>query len=367
MPVPRILIVDDHVEVRRVLRSGLESLGHQLDIVDVPSGEEALVVAASKPVDLLISDLRMAGMTGLELKLKIQTYCPGLKVFVITGITDPEVRQASIAVGIDAFFLKPIDMDAFLQAVEATLGLVEPPDIAPDQQSGYPSSDFNPLDRLFALRTELDAVSVVLIDDQARVLIKDGDLPGALLEPTLHALLLDALKSSQSISSSLDRSSPESLMIFPGGSFNLALAHVGQVYALLVVSEKVLGTGFLQMVTPAIRRAANDLALNLSSIDFSTESQDEFPSLFEEADELIEPEDDAFEIEDLFDEASQGKLLPEEVDAFWKALNDEEWFDDQSEGSTITYEQARQLGLVPKIRLQGEEDQTDQQPPQSEE
>lgn len=366
MSVPRVLIVDDHVEVRRVMRSALETLEKELEIVDVPSGEEALVVAASKPVDLLISDLRMAGMTGLELKQKIQKYCPGLKVFVITGITDPEVRQASIAVGADAFFLKPVDMDAFLQAVEATLGLVEPPEQIPDRQDSLPSPDFNPFDRISALRNELDAISVVLIDDQARVLLKDGDLPAALLESTLLALLIDALKSSLSISNSLDRSSPESLMIFPGGSFNLALAHVGQVYALMIVSEKKLGTGFLQMVTPAIRRAANDLAINLAAIDLLVEPKEELGALPEEFDESVESEGDPSVIEALFRHTNHEGIHPEDIDAFWKALIEEEWFENQSGDSTLTYEQARQLGLVPQIRLEGDADKPDQPSPPSE-
>jgi CheY-like chemotaxis protein len=366
MPVPRILIVDDHVDVRRVLRAGLETLGQDFEIIDVPSGEEALVVAASKPVDLLISDLRMAGMTGLELKQKIHKYSPGLKVFLITGITDPVVRQAALEVGAHAFFLKPLDMGAFLHAVEATFGLVTPPEDVSEGQESYPAEDIDPVERIAALREELEAVSVILIDDQAQVRLKDGVVPQALLDRSLLALLMEAMKSSLNISNSLDRSRPESLMIFPGGSFNLALAHVGYVYALIIVSEKALGTGFLQNVTPAIRRAANDLASNLPAIDLLTAPQLDLISSAEVASEEIDGASNEAEIEALFIDLQTGKIRPEDVDSFWKTLLEEEWFIDQLDKSTLTYEQARQKGLIPDKGLQKDDEPSEGSSPGSE-
>lgn len=360
MRSPRILIVDDHVQVRRVLRSGLETFTQALEIVDVPSGEEALVVAASKPVDLLISDLCMAGMTGLELKQKIQNYSPGLKVFLITGITDPAVRQEAIEAGAEAFFLKPVDMGTFLQTVATTLGLEQSGGDQPDQPDDLSPPEFSVHDRINALRQELEAISVVLIDDQARVIFNDGDLPEALLEASLLTALLIALKSSLSISNSLDHPSPDSLMVFPGGSFNLALAHVGQKFALMIVSEKKLGTGFLQMVTPAIRRAAHDLALRLSDINQFVESQENLVDVSSGDNEISGIEIDNNQIEALLDKPRQETLRPEDVDAFWNAVTQEEWIDEHSQGTTLSYDQALQLGLITHIGSEGENDQPDQ-------
>ncbi|MBE0408987.1 MAG: response regulator [Anaerolineales bacterium] len=360
MPTPRILIVDDHIEVRRVLRSALETLSQEFEIVDVPSGEEALVVAASKPVDLLISDLRMAGMSGLELKQKIQKYSPGLKVFLITGITDPLFRQAALEVGADAFFLKPLDMDDFLNAVQAILGIVTPLEALPDPLESYSSPDFDPIARIDALRRELEAVSVLLIDEQARVRLKNGNVPAALLDASLLALLLEAMRSSLNISNSLDRSRPESLMIFPGGSFNLAVAHVGQAYALIIVSEKILGTGFLQNVTPAIRRAANDLTANRSAVDLLGQLGEELGESRGQVREPVDIEGETAAIEALFNESQGDKVQPEDIDSFWRALLEEELPDDQTYGSTLTYEQARQIGLIPDRGLGNDEGQSDE-------
>ena len=58
-------------------------------MVDVPSGEEALLVASRRPVDLLIADVRLPGISGLELMARVHKRNPELKTILITGLTDP--------------------------------------------------------------------------------------------------------------------------------------------------------------------------------------------------------------------------------------------------------------------------------------
>jgi len=78
-----VLIVEDHWDVRRVLRSGLESLEREITIVDVPSGEEALLVSTHLPIDLLVADIRLAGMTGLELQRIVRHRNPDAKIIMV--------------------------------------------------------------------------------------------------------------------------------------------------------------------------------------------------------------------------------------------------------------------------------------------
>jgi CheY-like chemotaxis protein len=56
MSTPCILLVDDQRDIVRLLHATLQTLGHQLDIVDAPSGEEALLEASRRKVDLLVAD-----------------------------------------------------------------------------------------------------------------------------------------------------------------------------------------------------------------------------------------------------------------------------------------------------------------------
>jgi len=61
----RILIVEDQREVSRLLRTSLETLEYDLEVVEIPSGEEAILDASRKKVDMLVSDFRLAGISGI--------------------------------------------------------------------------------------------------------------------------------------------------------------------------------------------------------------------------------------------------------------------------------------------------------------
>ena len=83
MSAPSILLVDDQRDIVRLLHSTLQTLGHQLDIIDAPSGEEALLEASRKKVDLLVADYLLPGISGVELMRKVRARNPELKVIFI--------------------------------------------------------------------------------------------------------------------------------------------------------------------------------------------------------------------------------------------------------------------------------------------
>ena len=126
MPSYRILIVDDQSEVRRVLRAALETLGLDLKIIEVPSGEEAILVVTRQPVDILIADIRLPGISGLELKDRARKRSPEMHLILITGMTDEDIRQKVARSGADAYFFKPIDIPVFLDTIQKLLGVKEP-------------------------------------------------------------------------------------------------------------------------------------------------------------------------------------------------------------------------------------------------
>src|SRR5512140_3017144 len=124
MPSNRIVIVEDQREVSRLLHSALDTLEYKLEIVEIPSGEEAILDSTRNPIDLLVSDYRLPGMSGIELMRKVRAYRPQVKVILITGLTDPKIRKAIAEAGANAFFIKPVPIADFLDSVERHLGLV---------------------------------------------------------------------------------------------------------------------------------------------------------------------------------------------------------------------------------------------------
>ena len=81
--VARILVVDDEPGVRDVVRRSLEHAGH--DVADAADGIEALDFCKANPVDVVVTDLFMPMMDGLELIVKLSEEFPGTKIVAISG------------------------------------------------------------------------------------------------------------------------------------------------------------------------------------------------------------------------------------------------------------------------------------------
>jgi DNA-binding NtrC family response regulator len=118
---PRILIADDDAGQRSLLDSFLKSQGFAT--VPVSSGEQALKVLSAEPIRMMISDVRMPGISGLEtLRLARQEHAV-LPVLLVTAF--PEVRDAVDAMrdGAVNYLEKPIDLDELLASVRKAIGM----------------------------------------------------------------------------------------------------------------------------------------------------------------------------------------------------------------------------------------------------
>ncbi len=110
---PKILVVDDDPEVREILAETLIEFGYR--VVQAGSGEEALpMLDGLADIRLVISDVRMPGMSGLELVEQARARSPSLRVILISGYFLPQ----PIAV---RFLKKPFHMAELASAVQAEL------------------------------------------------------------------------------------------------------------------------------------------------------------------------------------------------------------------------------------------------------
>jgi two-component system cell cycle sensor histidine kinase/response regulator CckA len=117
-----ILVVDDEAGIRGLVRKILKRERYQ--VLEAGSAEEALAIAVSReaPVDLLLTDVRLPGLSGPELARRLYEASPNLKVLYISGFTDdPSVRAAEYPPGA-RFLAKPFTLTALLRAVRETLG-----------------------------------------------------------------------------------------------------------------------------------------------------------------------------------------------------------------------------------------------------
>jgi len=117
----RILIVDDDAGQRSLLNSFLNGQG--FETVPVSSGERALEVLGEQEVAMMISDVRMPGISGLETLHRLRKLRPTLPVLLVTAYAD--IRDAVVAMrdGAVNYLEKPIDLDELLASVRNAVGL----------------------------------------------------------------------------------------------------------------------------------------------------------------------------------------------------------------------------------------------------
>lgn len=120
----RILIIDDQELVRRSLRKVLEKAGHEVD--EAPDGQAALRRFAGDPADLVITDVYMPNMDGIEFLIRLHEAFPEAAVITMSGgghLAKERVLEASRSLGALATLEKPFEVGAVLGEVERALGL----------------------------------------------------------------------------------------------------------------------------------------------------------------------------------------------------------------------------------------------------
>src|SRR2546428_9523617 len=118
---PRILIVDDDAGQRSLLASFLKSQG--FDTVPVDSGERALEVLRSEDFSMMISDVRMPGISGLETLRRARKEHAVLPVLLVTAYADVRDAVGAMRDGALNYLSKPIDLDELLASVRQAIGL----------------------------------------------------------------------------------------------------------------------------------------------------------------------------------------------------------------------------------------------------
>ncbi|MGA2685250.1 MAG: sigma-54 dependent transcriptional regulator [Verrucomicrobiota bacterium] len=133
---PRILIVDDDPGQRSLLNSFLHSQGFETALAE--SGERALEMLRAGKFAMMISDVRMPGLSGLEtLRLARQAHVT-LPVLLVTAFTDIRDAVAAMRDGAVNYLPKPIDLDELLNSVRQALGISKPVPLQYDQEKQLP-------------------------------------------------------------------------------------------------------------------------------------------------------------------------------------------------------------------------------------
>jgi len=122
IPAPEIVcLVDDDSAVLKSTGRLLASDGFSARSFDKP--KDFLAHVQTNAVPLVVLDLLMGEMNGLEVQAQISTLSPGTRVIVITGREDSKMKEAALRAGAVAFFSKPFNDGQFLDAVRRALSM----------------------------------------------------------------------------------------------------------------------------------------------------------------------------------------------------------------------------------------------------
>ena len=368
----RVLIVDDHQEIRTTLRANLEALEVDLDLVDVPSGEEAIVEVVGTGIDLLIADIGLPGLSGIELYKKLKHTFPDMQVIIITGMEEEDLDQEIADTGAKEIFYKPLRMPEFLNAIRRTMGL-DPVENDPEplQKLTKQNLDENVTERIADLRGELGAISILIIERTGIISAETGVVPDTIYESQVMPLLLQTFSITNKVSSFIGKDKPESVWYFSGDKYDLFWSHINTEYGMMVITNPVTQNNDLswvlttldlaiQEVTQIIQGLTGTLAVKTKNSAKDTKTDNakkktpvkaELPKKKEEgangstkikAKPVPKKENKAAE-----EEPEPANADESEVHEFWKAATLETEIQRIDNPDSLSFEQAQKLGFVP--------------------
>ncbi len=343
----RILIVDDQREVSRLLKSALETIEQGLDVAEAPSGEEALLDARRKQVDLLVADFRLPGMTGVELMKKFRAINPQVKIILVSGISDQRLLRDVESAGADAFFQKPVSIADFLDTVERLLGMartIVKAETKPPFEPPIEDADTTLSSILAGLRKDLGAQAAIFIDNLGHVQAEAGQIPDPNKTVSLISSLMGLFNAAQKVASLLNHAGSH-LHLFDSDDLDGVFVPVGPAHALLLIGKKLADPRQLADRLERVFTARAQLLNTLKSIGIPVEpigSEEKMSQRTAIEEPFTQPENLSRDFLDIFSQIGQKSV---DADAFWDTVVEKGTT--YAEPDKLTYEQASKLGLTP--------------------
>jgi DNA-binding response OmpR family regulator len=283
-----ILIVDDEPQVAFFLGKTLERSNQDWRVSIAHSGAEALEVLNASPVDLLVTDLRMPGITGLELIRWVRVSSPQTRTILITAYDNGEIEADARHLEAYRYITKPLNIGDFTQAVQEALR-----DMAISRPGLVILSDesFEAISQqLEKMRYDIGALCILLADMQGHRLAQVGDTTG-LDTTTLLSLLARGLATSGELARQFGSGQAVNLNFHEGSRYDIYSTSVGDNLFLAIIYDRRVQTSPIGIVWLYTQRAVEGLLSILSTAETTLPTQsldaDSGPPPMEELDTLF--------------------------------------------------------------------------------
>jgi len=346
----RILIVDDVLELGRFLQATLITMDKTLDIRVMATAEEALLEVTRQAVDLLVTEVRLPGISGIDLVRRIRSRFPQVKVIFISSLTNKKIDMQIEELHADAYFHKPMQIPQFLEAVARVLGIQPVWELEEETiETGENLSDC-----LAHLQKTLNGNGVYLLDDRGRLIAQTGVDAGQILEKMIPSLM-SAMNANSRLAHMLTEQPKGFSCVMSGDTNDLLFAPVGDfVLAAIIPGGTVASHSVLAHAE--MLKAQQDVAAILSEMGIQITVSPEFISAVET---------DMEKLEKISLDLPRVEMEEKEEDIFTQKLNqaaknmnrqtaEEFWNNQVASGKfeamnpdILNYEQAKQLGIAP--------------------
>ncbi len=334
-----VLVVDDAPQICKALSDVLTASGYI--VRTAPSGERALQIMDAAQFDLIITDLKMSGMSGMDLIARIKERAPGLPIVILSGFGDMDDVISAMRAGIADYLKKPFSIDEVLEVVrrevkksQARAAAASATPAAPAAASGAapPASPprvyiFSPPDvakieaALSRLRAQATAESVLLIEEAGYVIAAKGMVADKDVQ-ALSSLVVGGRSMNSQLATLLGEGDGFVMNYLEGQRVSVYTTALGQGLFLVIVVPKGTKQGVVWLyakeaaaeIDTIVRRAAQEV-------------QKESGKPVEQMDRTAIRQEMAQTLDNLFGE----EPLEEEAPA---------------ETQTLTFEQAMQMGLL---------------------
>jgi CheY-like chemotaxis protein len=357
----RILIIDDALDVARLLRSAILTIDPNLQVAVVPSGEEALLEVIHGKPDLVIADVNLPGISGLDLINKLIKKFSGLCIIVMTGSLDPEVEKQAKELQVEAFLHKPMEINVFIETVQKALGLsgealTSQTELIRQVEAPQPDEPVRLSEILSRLCTQINARAVVLLNEHAHIAALSGSLPGLDFETAWAPALVTAATAGYRVSRLTGGETCQQMNFWKGERWIIILISVG-VFTLAVIHSVEKGTASISNSFDLLLSAQQDLEISLGRVGVRTT----VPGTDLAVDEILRKvasshalqpfgtDEDLQQLknfQELFDK-KKSELKKQDADEFWDRQEPLSPAGSVSTSDDLSYDQARKLGLVP--------------------
>jgi DNA-binding response OmpR family regulator len=243
----KILVVDDSPQISKALSDLLSASGYVVRAA--PSGERALQILETAAFDLIITDLKMTGMTGIDLAKKVQEKMPGLPVIILTGFGDMDSVISAMRLGVADYLKKPFSIDEVLSVVEREITkskgrqatsstTTAKAEEKPPRLYLFAPRDLEQIEGVLSrLRAQATAESAMLVEQAGYVIAAKGLSSSGEVEP-LSNLIASSRSSSASLASLLGEVQDFSTSYMEGQRVSVYTTSLGRALYLAVIVPK---------------------------------------------------------------------------------------------------------------------------------